>query len=554
VKNRDPPIPVKLLTVALIMNVKLPSILFCAITCSIILAAQAPAQEQRREFIQGLLKTLIESQLENSRGQPYPQGRLPDGYPQVQPIPAQPRIGAPTAKLVKVRRQFADMSRHCDKMIVEIRTHEAHAPQLRGLLADCLQIKASINVLVEQSKRCNNVEPLMPSYAALDRDWRSVNHRLSQIRGLDSGCRKCINQFHGYADQVCTTLDLQPQFNRMELAHLTAALATSVEHLIQDIHYDLQGDKHQKKIIRRAQAVYSQIVQAAPLVQRGSYDQLARAYKGGMRDWRKLSHSLRDHQTPRICQDVQKIEDIGAQISDVMWFESEMDREYLCDVLHTCDSHVDRMLNRMTVAELLNCKSPGAVLASAREFKRHCGLFSESLTSGKSMDDLLWDYRSFGNHWNELNGHLSVVETKFVVDCCTNVGGSMEILDQTFGAGPIINRATLLRMGRDLDQLTNELSMGIHQNIVQRQYPGLHQNICGCCDRLHQQAHQLHEHIISSRGNQYDIQRFAEPLYREWVALKPLINQCKPQHRQQFGALRSQIEPLMVKLQVAYTH
>ena len=536
------------------MNFKSPLMLLCIICLPIALAAQAPAQEQRREFIQSLLKGLIESQLENSRGQSYPQGRLPAGYPRVQPIPAQPRIGAPTAQLVKVRRQFANMSKQCDVMITEIRTHEAQSPQLRGLLADCLQIKAAVNVLVQQSNRCSTVEPLQVRYAALDQDWRSVNHRLGQVRGLDAGCRRCIDKFHGYADQVCTTLDLQPQFNRLELANLTAALAASVDHLIQDIHYDLQGNSNREKIVRRAQAVYLEIDQAAPLVQRGSYDQLAKAYQSGLRDWRKLSHSLRNHLTPRISRDVQKIENISAQISDVMWFKSEMDREHLCDVLHTCDSHVDRMLNRMTVAELLNCKSPGAVLASARDFKQHCGQFSESLSGGKSMDELLWDYRSFDKHWDQFNGHLSPIETKFVVECRSNVGDSIEILDQTFGAGPIINRAVLLRMGRDLDQLTNELSQGIRQRVDQRKYPGIHQTICDNCDRLHQQSRQLHQHIVSSRGNNYDIHQFAEPLYQEWVTLKPLINQCKPEDRREFGALRSQIEPLIVKLEVAYTH
>ena len=536
------------------MNIKSPLMLLCLVCLPIVLAAQAPAQEQRREFIQGLLKTLIQTQLENSREEAYPQGRLPAGYPRVQPIPAQPRVGAPTAQLVKVRRQFANMSKQCDSMITEIRTHESQSPQLRGLLADCLQIKAAVNVLVQQADRCGTIEPLQARYAALDRDWRSVHHRLSQVRGLDAGCRRCIDKFHGYADQVCSTLNLEPQFNRIELANLTAALAASVDHLIQDIHYELPADKQREKIIRRAQAVYLQIDQAAPLVQRGSYEQLADTYQSGLRDWRKLSHSLRNHLTPRISQDVRKIENISAQISDVMWFQSEMDREHLSDVLHTCNTHVDRMLNRMTVAELLNCKSPGAVLASARDFKQQCGLFSESLSSGKSMDELLWDYRSFDKNWNELSGHLSGVDARFVTQCRSNVGESIQILDETFGAGPVINRAVLLRMGRDLDQLTQELSQGIHQRVDRRKYPAIHQNICANCDRLHQQAHQLHEHIVRSRGNNYDIHQFAEPLYQEWVSLKPLINQCKPEDRRQFGALRSQIEPLIVKLEVAYTH
>jgi hypothetical protein len=518
------------------------------------------AQERRREFIQGLLQGLIESQLQNSQGQRqagspnlnYPPGRIPNGFPQGDFIPTTPRISAPTARLVKVRKQLGQMSSQCDEVITEIRTHEAQAPQLRGILADCLQVKASVDVLVRQSRRCDTVQPILQRCAVVDRDWRGIHYQLQQVRGLDAGCRRCIDKFHDQCNRLCEVLEIEPHFDRIELARLTSALTTSVEHLVQDLYYDLQQHKHRDKIVRNGQELYSKMVQTSPLIQRANGDQLSKVYQSSQRDWRKFSHSLRRHMTPRLAQDVRKIEDLFGQIYSVLWLPPDLDREYLCDVVGTCNGHVDRLLHKMTVAQLLQCQSPGSVMNSAREFKRHCALLTEAIQSGKSIDDLLWDYQAFDNHWAKFNGHLLEIKSEHANRCSADVASSAMILGQTFGTGPVINRSTLLRIGRDLDHLTHQLSDGIHQHVTAVSYPALHQAMCGGCDLLHKRAHQLHQHIVSSRPNRIDIQRFATPLYEQWVQVRPMINKCQPEHRQEFLAIRSQIEPLMVKLQVAY--
>ena len=197
--------------------------------------AQDPRQQRRRAFVEDLLKTLIESQADPNRARGGDHDHGQPGQPVRPPVQASP-------KMLQAREQLRMLSKQAEHLVYDLRNEDADNPQVRALLGDALQIKANVDVLYRKSMRLAKVTPLLNEFRIIDRDWRILNHRLSQLQTLSPQCQKCIATFNQYENRLCTLFEVQPQFNRREIGRLTSTLANDLEHLLQDIYYDFRND------------------------------------------------------------------------------------------------------------------------------------------------------------------------------------------------------------------------------------------------------------------------------------------------------------------------
>ena len=517
--------------------------------------------QQERPVLQSLLKTLIESQLQKQAAPPANGPNLRPAQPQYRgpvygrnpaQLPARAPIGARPVELVNAQRYLDESITRCDTMLASLQAHQAKSPALRPLLADGLGIRADLDVARQLAARSLSVDPIVQRVAAIDQDWRLLNHRLASVRGIDKGCRKAIERFDKAETQLREALNITPQFNRIELLQLSASLSAGVEHLVQDLQYEMQGQAGQAKIVRQGQQLYSQIAQATPVVQRGSYEQIVRTFKNGQRDWRKFSSKVRPYATPRIQQDMQRIQETGAQIADLLWLPVELDRDYLIETLAAMQHDVDGMLGQVSLSQLMDAESPGAILGMVRDFRREGQTLAAQLSSGQSVQDLLWQYQLFARKWEALDVAMEPFATPQLRQYDQSVHRSMDALASAIGQGPTINRQTLIEIGRDLDQLTAQLQYETAHHITPNRYPPIAGVAAHLSDELHEHAHHLNEHVIMTSPRKLNIGQFAGPAVQHWSEFKQLMPQIRPADLRHFSELRSQIEPLMVKLQVAY--
>ena len=155
-----------------------------------------------------------------------------------------------------------------------IRDRERALPALRPILADSLTTHAQIKALRSHSMRVHELAPLTDSFCQLDSRWRVLNHQLSRVRGLSGECTQCAQRMCGFDDQLIGLFDVQPQFNRRELARQCTAMGAGLQHLMQDVRYDMRSDPGYQETLRGCQRLYSRLNESVALCERGTYEQV----------------------------------------------------------------------------------------------------------------------------------------------------------------------------------------------------------------------------------------------------------------------------------------
>jgi hypothetical protein len=506
-------------------------------------------RDRRRQFVGDLLKTLIESQQDRD---PVP---TQPGRPNLRPFPGHDhRPTQPlTPNMISARAKMQAWERESDQFVNMLRMEEQRLPRVRPLLADALTTNASIKSLRANMGRVHSLDPLTDSFCQIDAQWRLLNHKLSQVNGLKSECVACIRRMATFDADLCGLFNVQPQFNRRELARYCNQMASSLQHLIQDVRYDMPGHPQFRVIISECQRLYARLNESGRLIERGDYDSITRIYQRSVKDWRKLKYKLIATPHGRIQRNVHRIESIGSHIAELLWLPADLDREYLRIVVQSMERDVSLAFQQVTLQDILNCKTPGAVLACANDFQRQCGRFSSKLKSNADVETLSWDFKQFSNQWRDMNTHLTGFSSPTISRAVGQVDTGFQALQTVFGDGPLIDRGTMIEICADLDQLSYRLQDVVLARTRNGYEPVFQSQICDLARAFQRSIHEMHEHSLSNRRHDASASADVATALEVWSRLRPLLKKCKGEDRQVMRQLRARIEPLMVKLQVIFT-
>lgn len=549
----------------------LTSILIAAFACQP-LYGQDQRRVQRRQFVEDLLKGLIESQLEPNNARPSnPQFPARPGIPLPgQPLPAIPfpNPGRPnqlpiqvevSREMLAARQHLANWRAACSSLIAELRHHEYEVPELRSLLADALRIQAAVELLSRKAQVYATIDPLLAEFQIIDRDWRVLAHRLEQTRGLPRECSQFIGTIVEIDSQLCGLFEIQPQIDRRELMRLTTEFAADYNGLLQDVYYSAREVPGGNSIIQSGQQLQQMISQATVLIQRGDYDSIVTAYRQCSQQWKAFSRQLNSLPDRRLRRAVQKIEATGKRIHEQLWLPVELDRDYLASMTVMVAQDSSEIFDSISMTNLLSLPQPGMALVKAREFQQACNSFKQGILSNQPIEDLQWDFRLFEVQWDEVHALFHDFKVPLVGRKLEDIQFSMDILAQTFGDSIVIDHETLVQLASNLSVLCQQVSMDVHQRVVQPRYERrFHDQICRVADQLNESANDVYRQIVRlpdgshKRRSSLNAARL-EPMFQQWVELKSLMNRCQPEDRRALAVYRRQIEPLMVKLQVVFT-
>lgn len=518
----------------------------------------ADAQDQRsrrRAFVEDLLRGLIDSQTPDNRGHSHPQ----PGIPQPRPIPGtipqpnvRPVVVEVTPTMIKTRKSLNQWNTTCVELIEEIRVHEVQSPQLRPLLGDALQIQAEIELLCRKSQIHPNLGPLKSDFQKLDSDWRMLNYRLNSSNAMTNRSSKLTGTIATLDKELCGLFRVEPQFNRVEVQRLTTKMASDYDHLLHDLYFVCRSQPNGRQILTQGQELQALIAQSSAMIGRGSYEDVVGSYKQCMGKWKTFHRQIQPFEDERIRRTVSGLEDTGGLLREQLWLPAELDREYLASLSNTIGTDSADVFNSISLARLMNCKAPGVTLNSAREFHHACVNFSNSISSGASLEELKWDFRLFEVQWDQMHHLFHEFEVPQVDNRLEDIEYSMATLKRSFGDVPVMSHGQMRQLSSNLGALFQQTSLDIHRRVVEPTYQrGFKQQICGAVDKCSRSAAKLNRRIIREPDLVLQPQDFND-LFVQWRTLKPMINQCQGADKQRLLALRRQIEPLMVKLQVVY--
>lgn len=514
------------------------------------LLAQAPNRQRRRALFEDLLKVVIDSQQERNIAPQQP-GRPNLAPPELRPDWSRSH-GPATTIMADCRKQFQTWENECGQLVVEMRQAESRLPRLRPLLADAMKILGGIKHIGGYTTKLPNHEPLVEPYCNLDADWRVLQYRVKQVRGIPDSCVSCLDKCNRCNDRICELFEVQPQINRRELGRCCAEMASHFQHLTQDVYYDMHSEPGGKKLYRDCQALQARINETVPLIQRGEYDTIVSTYQGCVSQWRTLKTKLIESPHERVRRHCHKIETCGNQARELLWLPNEFDYKYMSTVCGRLQRDVNQMFGHYTLKDVLALPNPGVLLTTARDFQTRCGAFQKCIAAEQSYDQMAVEYGLFMDKWNTLRPMLAECETPKIKRRLTECDDHIGAFSGVFGGGPVFDHHSMVQVCADLDQLCLRLDKVIQKRIDRKYDHQFHEAICSHAEKMRGSIHVLHEHAIANRRHDQHAAQDLKSALAHWNKLRPMIKKCKEKDRKALNQLRVQIEPLLVKLQVIY--
>ncbi len=517
-------------------------------------AATAQVTDQRRAnrraFVEDLLRGLIESQVPQqlpprqvTGRQPLPPGRQPIQRPVVEVSP----------DMLAVRNGLSQMAGQYDGLIRELQTMEFRSPRIRPLMADALQVRAAVDGLARKAELYPRVDALTADYQAIDRNYRVLTHRLRETGQMTDACQRVLQQIDTLDTQLCERFGIRPQIDRRELLRLTTTLRSDFQHTLQDLYYESNDQPELRPALQSGKVLLANLNQATGLISTADYEQIVAAYQGCHDQWRDFNRQLYRFPNQRIIRDVQQLKSTGAQIQDLLYLHSEVDREYLQFLAGAVSSNAAGMMNLVTMTHLLNCPDPVRMVNDAREFCALADGLKSNVAAGQPIEDLAWDFRLFDVQWSTMRDQLAALNDELINQRLSEINYTVATLGLNVGEGPAISADQMLQLTSQLDQLTYQLQRETDRRLGRGGYQA------GFANQLRKRSEDLHDGIhvlqtsLAAGETVQQVSRQVRRVTRSWDKVTPQLAKMSERDQRDLAYLRSQIEPSMVKLKLVFS-
>ncbi|MDB4802486.1 hypothetical protein OAH05_01020, partial [bacterium] len=307
-------------------------------------------RDQRRDFVESLLQSLIESQVDQRR---------PNRGNQNIPI---------SQELNQVRTIAGTLADQMGQLVMMLRIEERNMPQLRLLLAQTIESHAKARVLVNRASVSRNHNEIVNEVMDFDQGWRVVAHRLKQVPGMGWNVLRAVDEITELDSQVRQILQIQPAYDRSSLLRLASNLSTTVGHLNQELRYQLHRNPNRNQIYTLGYQLKSETDQYTFAVNQGSYDALVIKTKSLQKSWKAFSNSMRDIESERLQRDILEVEETVREMSELLSIPVEIDRNVVLRLSQSIEHEFDLFLETVTLLQLLEVVRPQVLIAKADEF------------------------------------------------------------------------------------------------------------------------------------------------------------------------------------------
>jgi len=130
-----------------------------------------------KEIVKGLLKALIDSQLDR-------QGQTPNPRGHIAPPPGRPQPGQNSPQMQNLRLLMASVVQEASVLTAMLNTEARRSFEIRRLQADALRWQAKTISLKQHVDREHDPAALLPDFLSLNADWKTLSHQLLSCSSL----------------------------------------------------------------------------------------------------------------------------------------------------------------------------------------------------------------------------------------------------------------------------------------------------------------------------------------------------------------------------------
>ncbi len=412
--------------------------------------AQQTDQARRRQFVEGLLQTLIDSQLP------------PRQPPPPVPPPAPPL--RPPSKLAEVRTELDAFASESRELLNALQADWSRAEPVGPLIGETAKIHHAASAVAGKYRQSPlfDLAPIAQDYGLINRDWRILAYRIQQIRNLSRRASDLVGSLNAHDQRLCRLLEVQPQLDVPSLVRQTAALLVDLQNLADDLQSDLPPSPEKSRLTTLCRQAQQGAGETAEAVSGGAaHDVIQEAYKKFRTEWSALVAALRPVDNRYVQRTVRRVWQSDRVIHELLWIPYETDRAHTIYMAQVLQGHIDTLYDTVSLEDLIDLPPARQVLPIAGEFYGLCEYFILCAEGKNSLDDLAKAYWDLDAAWPGFSDCFASAKSPEVHHTLTEIEQSMSALRQLLGIPPAIDWELARQRSSRLEYLAHALERSL---------------------------------------------------------------------------------------------
>lgn len=502
---------------------------------------QSDPRKQRREFVEQMLRSLIESQVG------------PSNEPNVERAAARTDPAA-SQQVRDAQANLAAISQELSNLVSQLHNDVDRVPGVRPLLADLLRVSASATVLSRRSATARDLTGLADEFRDMDRNWRLVANRLNQVRGLDARAQGYIQRCSDFNARLGELFSVAPQMDRDELVEHVTQLSNDILNLIDEIDIEVDNASKRQELLLDGQRVFAQVRRLTRLVASDEpHDVVRQEYDAFRRLWTPLAGKIRTLDDRNLTRQVLRIQSTDRTIQELLWMPTGVDPSELENMAVLLQRDIDELMDGVTLRQLAQLTNGrDRIIPAAGDFYSACGDFAECVRNGDDNSTLVEVYYYLDDSWRRFASLARDLESRPTRQRLRSIERGVVELRDALRVPPGADRTRGIELAGSLDNLADHLHGDLERVFSRQRFPQDFQSRCLLASKeFRNSAKALHSELVKDETPRNARQRCDE-LSKNWETLVAYTTRLPAAEQGHLNAVRRRITPLLVDLQTMY--
>lgn len=506
--------------------------------CTLCLSPPVIAQDKDagKELVKGLLRALVESQLEREQGRSELAPPPPPGPP-----------GQPTPEITQLRPLLAAYVQELTTLTALLNTDARRSFAVRGPLADALQLQATAAAVKQRADSERHHRGLLQALMSLNAQWKTLVYQLQTLPGISNQTRASLTRVDQLNSQYCQLLNIQEQFDGREVIRAVDALAAELRVLADEISYASTTSGNRLRTAASLRRLQERAVllgnlmadQAPPTAVVSEYQSLFQA-------WQQLRPELAGYTGRSVVRAVGRIQETHRTIHELLRLNFGIDQALLQQMAVGLQRDLSELFRTITLEQMMVLRDHRAIAQAADALAGSAENLTDVVTRQESPAAVgeAWFYldeawRLFAYYMEPLRAP----ETRRRLD---GLAQSVDALRVTIGVSVAFDQTLVSQQAATLHGLADRLQAAVGE-WARRPGSGVERTTLQQTDQLEALCHQLETLTASSRNLSASQSRCDEVIVL-WQQLRPRLLTCTTQERATLESLADSLTSALVRL------
>jgi hypothetical protein len=499
------------------------------------MCTRTQAQDSRRELLDNYLKDLIKNELQKLE-----QKNQPDEF-----APSAPKVKVDNSR--EIHSALRSFTNDCDDLALSLITDSRRIPGLNQLLPEIYQLRARSSVLADKTAQGNDWSNLLDDIKTIDRDWRTVSFKLSQLQGLSRQQTRLMARLDQTSQDLIGDLNARPQINTYELTQALASLQVDFQNLLEEVEFEITDSTERNSLLIEGRQAQQQVGHMSLMVRDGAdYDSLVEEYGRFSQIWSPMLTKLQGYNNRYIERSLRRISESDRNIHELLWLPQEIDRQQLMYQTSLLKKDVDEFFARTPLKLLISLPNPEYVLSTADAFYGVCENFTDIVNRNGSREDMVDAFSYIVDAQADFIETFKPIRSQAALNVLNSIDQHVHDLREGLILEEQFDNRKAIELGASLQNLAEHLHMDTRIWLSDVQV-GYERQAEAATARFSELAAEYHRQALNG-SNASKLKSLSDDLYEQWRIVHSYISRSTNEHRTHLARLASHIGPAVVEL------